>query len=195
MNGKIFISYSWKEPSGSIVNNWLLPSLKASGINCLVDKEACGYNANIDKFEKEIPNAAMVVLVLSSEFFHSLDCMFEASLAVAKCDMEKQVYVINLQNYNFRKDEGNLLGEVSSFFEEMKMKLEDALSKLSDSAKGVIKDDLRKINIIRGNLNVLWKMLRSKNSATFEMLSKDGFKHVCDMLKFSFEDIDCWPSG
>lgn len=88
MYWKFFISYSWKEPSGSIVNNWLVPAIKAAGITCLVDKEACGYNANIDKFEADIPKAAKVMLVLSPEFFRSLDCMFEAALAVSKCDIE-----------------------------------------------------------------------------------------------------------
>ncbi len=83
MDGKVFISYSWKEPSGSIVNNWPVPSIKAAGINCLVDREACGYNANIDKFEADIPKAAKVVLVLSPAFLTSEDCMYEAALAGA----------------------------------------------------------------------------------------------------------------
>ena len=189
MNGKIFISYSWTEPSGSIVNNWLVPSIKAHGINCLVDKEACGYNANIDKFEADLPNAAKVVLVISPAFFLSLDCMFEAALAVTKCDVEKQVYVINLQNYNFRKDERNLLQETSSFFENLKMKTLEALEKLPNSAKGSMKDDLRKINTVLGSLNALWRMLKSKNSGSFDLLSKDGFKMVCEVISESLKEV------
>lgn len=137
MDGKIFISYSWAEPSGSIVNNWLVPAIKAAGITCLVDKDACGYNANIDKFEADIPKAAKVVLVLSSAFFRSVDCMFEAALAVSKCDVERQVYVINLPEYNFRKDEQGLLQGTSSFFEGLKMKTQDALSKFASFCKRV----------------------------------------------------------
>ena len=188
MNGKIFISYSWAEPFGSIVNNWLVPAIKAAGINCVVDKEACGYNANIDKFEEDIPNAAKVVLVLSPAFFQSLDCMFEAALAVSKCDVEKQVYVINLQNYNFRKDEQEMLGDISSYFEEYKMKMQDALSKLPDSAKGPLKDNLRRINTVISNLTALWRMLKSKNSGAFEEISKDGFMLVCQELQKSLQD-------
>lgn len=187
MNGKIFISYSWTEPSKSIVNNWLKPCLKNAGINCMIDKDDCGYNDNIDKFERELPNAAKVVLVLSQPFLFSPDCMFEAALAVSKCDVEKQVYVINIQDYNFRKDELNLLKEISDRFEDLKMKKEEALQKLSDSAKGPVKDELRKINTILGNLSGLWKMLRSKNSGSFDAVSKDGFKLVCDVLKLSIE--------
>ena len=189
MNGKIFISYSWAEPSGSIVNNWLVPAIKAAGINCLVDKEACGYNANIDKFEADIPKAAKVILVLSPSFFTSLDCMFEAALAVSKCDVEKQVYVINLPNYNFRKDEQGLLLSTSSIFEDLKMKNQEALSKLPDSAKGSIKDNIRRINTVMGSLDVLWRMLKSKNSGSFEMISKDGFQMVCDELKKSLVEF------
>ena len=128
MNCKIFISYSWTEPSGSIVNNWLKPCLKEANINCMIDKDDCGYNGNIDKCERDLPNAAKVVLVLSPPFFRSLDCMYEASLAVSKCDIEKQVYVINLRNYHFRKDELNLLKETSDCFEDLKMKREEVLS-------------------------------------------------------------------
>lgn len=162
-----------------------MPAIKAAGINCLVDKEACGYNAIIDKFEADIPNAAMVVLVLSPAFFQSLDCMFEAALAVSKCDVEKQVFVINLPNYNFRKDEEGLLQSTSLFFEDLKMKYQEALSKLPDSAKGSVKDDIRRINTVKDNLDALWRMLKSKNSGLFEKISKDDFQMVCDELKKS----------
>ena len=189
MDGKIFISYSWTEPFGSIVNNWLVPAIKAEGINCVVDKEACGYNANIDKFEEDIPNAAKVVLVLSPAFFQSLDCMFEAALAVSKCDVEKQVYVINLQNYNFRKDEQGFLKSTASHYEDLKMRTQDALSKSPDYAKGPFKEDLRRINTVIINLTALWRMLKSKNSGTFENVSKEGFKLVCQELKKSLDNL------
>lgn len=189
MNGKIFISYSWTEPYGSIVKNWLVPAIKAADINCLVDKEACGYNGNIDKFEADIPNAAKVVLVLSPAFFQSPECMFEAALAVSKCDAEKQVYVINLQNYNFKKDEQGLLQSTISHFEDLKMRTQDALSKLPDYAKGPFKDELRRINTVISNLTALWRMLKSKNSGAFEDISKDGFMLVCQELKKSLDDL------
>lgn len=188
MNGKIFISYSWAEPFGSIVNNWLVPAIKAADIKCLVDKEVCGYNGNIDKFEADIPNAAKVVLVLSPAFFLSLECMFEAALAVSKCDVEKQVYVINLLNYNFRKDEQGLIQSTYSHFEGLKMQKQEALSKLPDSARGPLKDDLRRINTVIGNLDALWRMFKSKNSGAFGDISKDGFVLVCRELKKSLED-------
>ena len=188
MNGKIFISYSWSEPSGSIVNNWLVPAIQAAGITCLVDKEACGYNANIDKFEADIPLAAKVMLVLSPEFFRSLDCMFEAALAVSKCDVEKQVYVINLLNYNFRKDGENWLERTASLFESQKKECEESMSKLSDAVKGPYKDKLRKINTIISNLSGIWKMLGAKNSGDFKELSKNGFHLVCNVLKTSLEE-------
>lgn len=188
MNGKIFISYSWAEPFGSIVNNWLVPAIKEAGINCLVDKEACGYNANIDKFEADIPNAAKVVLVLSPEFFQSLDCMFEAALTVSKCDVEKQVFVINLPNYNFRKDSEKRLETTVSLFESQKKECEEAMIKLSSAVKGPYKDKLRKINIIIRNLGELWKMLGSKNFGEFKSLSVNNFEFVCKELKRSLEE-------
>ena len=188
MNGKIFISYSWAEPSGSIVNNWLVPAIKAAGITYLVDKEACGYNANIDKFETDLPLAAKVMLVLSPEFFSSLDCMFEATLAVSKCDVEKQVYVINLPNYNFRKDGEKWLERTASLFDSQKKECEESMSKLADAVKGPYKDKLRKINTIIYNLSGFWKMLGSKNSGDFKELSKNNFALVCDELKNSLEE-------
>lgn len=188
MDGKVFISYSWKEPSGSIVNNWLVPSIKAAGINCLVDREACGYNANIDKFEADIPKAAKVVLVLSPAFLTSEDCMYEAALAVSKCDVEKQVYVINLADYNFRNDADMWLERVDSFFGALKKKYEDAMTKLSDTGRGHYRDKLRKINTIINNLTVLWRMLSFKNSGTFGSISKNGFELVCKELKESVEE-------
>ena len=185
MNGKIFISYSWTEPSGSIVNNWLLPSLKAGGINCLVDKEACGYNANIDKFEADIVKASKIVLVVSLPFLRSLECMYEASLAVSKCDVEKQLFLINLPAYNFRTDSDGLLSSTSSFFTQLKAENEELLMNIADAAKGPVKKKIRKIKTILDNLDKLWDMLGSKNSGTLDVISKDGFKVVCESIKDS----------
>lgn len=146
VNGKIFISYSWSEPSGSVVNNWLKPCLKDAGITCMIDKDDCGYNGNFVTFERELPLAAKVVLVVSPAFLFSPECMFKAAFAVTKCDVEKQVFVINLMDYDFRKDDKNLLRETSIIFENRKMKVQEAIEKLPDSAKGSMKDELRKIN-------------------------------------------------
>lgn len=188
MNGQIFISYNWTEPSGSIVNNWLIPSIKSRGINYLVDKENCGYNDDIDKFEAEIPKSSKVILVLQSAFFESMDCMFEAALAVSKCDLDKQVYVINLSNYNFRKDEAGLYKRVLSNFTAQKLECEEAISKLSGSTRIPYNENLRKLNTIIENLGKLWKMLGSKNYCSFEKVSRDNFMIVCDELKTSLEN-------
>ena len=188
MDGKIFISYCWKEPSGSIVNNWLVPAIKAAGINCLVDREACGYNANIDKFEADISKATKVVLVLSPAFFTSLDCMYEAALTVSKCDVEKQVYVINIVDYNFRKDADKWLERADSFFKSLKKECEEAMTNLSDSGKGFYRDKLRKINSIINHLGNLWRVLGSKNSGAFDDISNNGFELVCKELNMSVEE-------
>lgn len=188
MNGKIFISYSWAEPSGSIVNNWLKPCLKEAGINCMIDKDDCGYNANIDKFERDLPNAAKVVLVLSQSFLFSLDCMFEAALAVSKCDTEKQVYVINLIDYNFRKDGEKWFDKVVFHFNGLKDEYEESEAKLPADARGYYKNKLRKVNTIISNLTKFWKMLGSKNSSTFENASEKQFELVCRELKQSIDE-------
>lgn len=188
MNGKIFISYSWVEPSGSIVNNWLKPCLKDAGITCMIDKDDCGYNANIDKFERDLPNAAKVVLVLSQSFLFSLDCMFEAALAVSKCDIEKQVYVINLIDYNFRKDGEKWFDKVVFHFKGLKDEYEESEAKLPADARGYYKNKLRKVNTIISNLTKFWKMLGSKNSSKFENASQKQFELVCRELKQSIDE-------
>lgn len=188
MNGKVFISYRWTEPSGSIVNNWLKPSFHQAGINCLIDKDDCGYNANIDKFEAELPLAAKVVLVLSRAFFFSIDCLFEAALAVSRCDVDKQVYVINVQDYNFRKDEEKWFEQTVGFLQEQRAGSETSRAALSDSPKGPYEYRIRKIDTILNNLDALWEMLSSKNSGEFKTISLGGFKVVCDIVKESLEE-------
>ena len=113
---------------------------------------------------------------------------FEAALAVSKCDVEKQVFVINLPNYNFRKDEDKWLERAASLFDGRKKDYEESMTKLSDPVKGPHKDKLRKIITIIGNLGGLWKMLESKNSGDFQELSKNSFEFVCNELKRSLEE-------
>lgn len=60
---------------------------------------------------------------------------------------------------------------------------------LPASARGSLKDDLRRINTVINNLDTLWRMLKSKNSGKFEAISKDGFQMVCQELKKSLEDM------
>lgn len=180
----MFISYSWAEPSGSIVYNWIYPSLleslKGRNVECVVDKVACGYNEDIDKFEEEIVNATKIILVLSPDFLYSEDCMYEAALVVSRCNIAEQVYIINLTNYNYRKDEAEHYNKVCEWLDNRKSKVEEEISKLSSVAIKTKKKELRKINTILDNLSDLWDMFKSKNSGRLEIVSKDDFKLLSD---------------
>ena len=66
MNKTVFISYSWAEPSGGIVNDWLKPSLKDADISVSVDKDNCQYQDSIEEYEQEIGNANMIIAVVSN---------------------------------------------------------------------------------------------------------------------------------
>lgn len=184
MTRKVFISYSWVEPSGSVVNNWIYPSLLGSlrgrDVECVVDKVTCGYNEDIDNFEEDIVNATKVILVLSQDFLYSEDCMYEAALAVSQCNTTEQVYIINLTNYNYRKDEEGRYDKICDCFNNKKSKVEEEISKLPSVANKTKKKELRKINTILNNLSDVWDMFKSKNSGRFETVSKDNFKLLSD---------------
>lgn len=184
MTRKVFISYSWAEPSGSVVNNWIYPylleSLKGRNVECVVDKVTCGYNEDIDKFEEDIVNATKVILVLSQTFLYSEDCMYEAALAVSRCNITEQIYIINLTNYNYRKDEAEHYDKICEYFNNRKSKVEEEISKLPPVASETKKKELRKIDTILNNLSDVWDMFKSKNSSRFETVSKDNFKLLSD---------------
>lgn len=192
MDRKVFISYRWKEPSGSVVNNWLYPSLQKSlkGKNavCVIDKITCGYNENIDLFEKDIVNATKIVLVLSQDFLYSEDCMYEAALAVSRCNVEDQVYIINLTNYDYRKDEEKHYGKVCEWLDNRRSRIEDEISKLPPIASETKKKELRKINAILNHLSSIWDMFKSKNSGLFEAVSKNDFKMLSDDILRRLEE-------
>ena len=128
------------------------------------------------------------MLALGPAYFTTLYCRYEAALTVSKCDVEKQVYVINIVDYNFRKDADKWLERADSFFKSLKKECEEAMTNLSDSGKGFYRDKLRKINSIINHLGNLWRMLGSKNSGAFDDISNNGFELVCKELNMSVEE-------
>ena len=79
---QIYISYRQKQPAKSIVRNWLCPSLKQADIDYCIDEEDCGYGHNIEQFEREIGDADSVLVMLSEQYFYSINCMYELALVV-----------------------------------------------------------------------------------------------------------------
>ena len=98
------------------------------------------------------------------------------------------MYVINIVDYNFRKDADKWLERADSFFKSLKKECEEAMTNLSDSGKGFYRDKLRKINSIINHLGNLWRMLGSKNSGAFDDISNNGFELVCKELNMSVEE-------
>lgn len=170
----VHISYCWKEPSNGIVCNWLLPSLTVAGIDCVLDKEDCGYNEDIVNFEEEIGRGAQVVMVIGKEYLSSFGCMYEAASIVKNGNLHDRLRIVCLDDFN-RHDDIYYQQVVDYWINKMRSK-KDLADKMSPPANQVLMEEFNRLVLIIENIGKLWQVIRNQNTLTFSNISKDSFK-------------------
>jgi TIR domain len=94
--GRVFVSYSWKQ--GEWVWDRLVPVLKASGIEILIDRER--FKAGVDivgQMDNTQDQAMQHVLCLSAEYLASKACQHEMRRAIASDPKFSKGNIIPLQ--------------------------------------------------------------------------------------------------
>lgn len=175
MNKTVFISYSWAEPSASIVNNWLKPSLKDVGINVSVDKDDCQYQDSIELYEQEIGNADMIIAVVSQPYLKSVNCMYEIACVLKReGNLDKRLYFVATE-----KTQSN--EEIISYWSKT---LDDAKNDLVGITVGrkLKEKELERIELIcegMGDFLVYWN---DRNRMDFSKVSENNFRMVINRI-------------
>lgn len=181
---KVHISYCWKEPSNGIVCNWLLPSLTAAGIDCVLDKEDCGYNEDIVNFEEEIGRGTQVVMAIGKEYLFSFGCMFEAASILKNGNLHDRLRIVCLDDFN-RHDDSFYQQVVNHWDKAMCLKI-DCANKMQPPANQVLIDESERLILINQNIGALWRVIRNQNTLTFSTISKDNFKQLVQYINGTF---------
>ena len=175
MNKTVFISYSWAEPSGGIVNNWLKPSLKNVGIGVSVDKDNCQYQDSIEEYEQEIGNADMIIAVVGNSYLESINCMYEiASIFEKGGELAKRLYFIALEKV--QSDD-----QIAKHWSDAKFEVENRL-KGKTIAREPDENRLKRIDLICEHLGKFLLYWNDRNRLDFSKVSEENFQVVVNRI-------------
>lgn len=187
MNKTVFISYSWAEPSASIVNNWLKPSLKNAGINVSVDKDGCQYQDSIELYEQEIGNADMIIAVVSQPYLKSVNCMYEMACVLKReGNLDKRLYFVEIE-----KTQSNdvIIGCWSKTWEDTKNDLEGVTV-----GRKLKEKELEKIESICDSLGDFLVYWNDRNRMDFSKVSENNFRLVTNRILHRISEAEI-PKG
>ena len=175
MNKTVFISYSWREPSAGIVNNWLKTSLRYATIKVSVDKDDCQYHDSIDEVEQKIGDAEMIIAVVSKPFLESIHCMYEmASVFEKGGEMSSRLFVIGIEEVQSED-------EIRNIWREKYKTTEEALN-AEDFAREPLEKKFEQLSLIRKHLGKFLVYLSDRNRMNFTEVSKDNFNEIVKIL-------------
>ena len=180
MKKAIFISYCWKEPSQSIVRNWLCKSLRRRNYEPIIDVDRCGYRDNIDEFEKKIGRGEAVIVVINRSYLESKECMYELSLLYQNERFKERIFPLNIDNKNF--GEHSFYIKVCNYWDNQISVIEEELSRVEEPSDTFLNDDLTKFKTIKKNLPNFFRYFYRYNLKDFDYLSKDNFQNLIDEI-------------
>lgn len=176
---KVYISYCWREPSNGVTVNWLYPSLKSAGFECVLDKEDCRLNDDIIEFEKEIGKGAHVVAVIGKDYLFSLGCMFEIASVLKNGKHKERLRIVCLDDFDRNDD---FYQQVVDYWDKESLKKKDTADKMGAPANQVLLEEFNRLGLIHKNLSNLWKSLRNTNTLNFLTISQDNFGKLIQSL-------------
>lgn len=179
---QIYISYRQKQPAKSIVRNWLCPSLKQADIDYCIDEEDCGYGHNIEQFEREIGDADSVLVMLSEQYFYSINCMYELALVVKNRRHRIPPVLVSLDDFSRTND------QYSAICSHWENRLEQIRQNMRGNRNRDMPfvSDLEKVQLILENFGEAWNLICNINTLTFDQISENYFRKLIAYIK---EDV------
>jgi len=180
MDNKVHISYKWTEPGKGIVRNWLFSCLAESQLLGVLDIHDCCYMDSIMKFEQEIGQADLVIVVISEEYMMSQACLYEATSVVTNANYRHRVVLVNLDETRLSAmDYYQLVNE----YQVKLVKAENDKKALPYPANKYYDSDIEQYKTILDGIADFAELLRDSNSLNFTDLSRDNFKILIEKIQ------------
>lgn len=172
MEKEVYISYSWSEPSKSIVLNWLCECLDMNKIFYKIDKKNCNYREDISEFEKKIGRAQHIILLVCNSYFYSENCMYEAAYIIQNGKYKERIYMINMGD--FPRNSNVFFTHILQYWKERKVNYKK--NQIFDKSK------IQKIKLILKQIKVFFTYINECNTLTFFDITKNNFKILIEEL-------------
>lgn len=177
---KVYISYRWQEPVEGIVRNWLCEALNNAKVEFSIDVKDCPYKKSIGKYEEEIGRGESVIIVVSHNYLHSIQCMYEAALITSTGNLSKRVFPIQIGDYDH---DDRYYVDLCAYWNQKRMEASENLAMVNEDQATPLRKKKEQIELILDKLGSFWEYLSDDNFATFSEVSKDSFAVILEYLK------------
>ena len=174
---KVHISYkhddAHKDAILAIING-----LEENHIPYSIDEYDLQYRDNIDDYEKEIGSSDIVIMLVTSGYLKSIECMFEMTQIFKSGNIKERVFPV-VDMGEFKRNDNSLKNIKFFWNEERNIKI-DAIRQ---SILQPITDGVKKIDGILNTIDDLWNFLCRHNSGNYEKLIENNAELLMEEIK------------
>ena len=157
MGQRIFISYNWNDGNGFADE---LEKVLKDDFDVIRDKSKLNVNDDIEDFMRGIADCDIVVLVLTSEYMKSDNCMKELSYLVDQPDWKDKVMLLVIESNLYKTDYQD---EIIKYWDDELTKSQNYLEKMQRKSKNrIIEVETRES--ICNHLDDFFEELKKRNN-------------------------------
>ena len=176
-----YITYKWEEQSLKFVDEIEGRLNSIPPIRVVRDKNFIHYGDSIEKFMDELRQGDIVVMALSDQYLHSLNCMYEMSGLFDDETCVEKVFPVMVST-SIRNSKYYL--ELCNHWKNELSKLDEIIHNPNYDDKIIepIQKDLHKVEDIIKCLPRLFEYCRKINAPDAETMRKDGYAELVNKI-------------
>lgn len=164
-----------------------------AGIPVSIDKHDVEIRDSIKEYEDEIGQSKHVIVVITPEYLHSIQCMYELKEIVKNGDIRRRVTAIVEIDDITRDADG--LRKVKDYWQNEKTRKADQIKTEPGQIK-VLANELSIINDIITELDDVWKYISEIMTGSIEELTANNAQKLVEIIKKTLaDDSDLAPIG
>lgn len=183
-----YISHKWGNPSDGIVSE-LVPRLESiPHIKVYLDRTSIGYGDSIDAFMENLREGMIVVVVISEQYFYSIDCMYELCGLFKNDDTKNRMFPV-LVNSSIREE--NTYISIYRYWEGQISIIHQSIKNNTDIDAFVEEKqkEIAKVKKIITCLPLVYNYFKSVNIPCVEQMRNEGFMPFIAAVSKKAEDL------
>lgn len=167
--------------------------LNNAGIPVSIDKHDVEIRDSIREYENEIGQSKQVIVVITPEYLHSIQCMYELKEIVKNGDIRHRVTAVVEIDGVTRDADG--LRKVKDFWQNEKIRKAEQIKTEPGQIK-VLANELSIINDVITELDDVWEYISEIMTGSIEELTANNAQKLVEIIKKALaEDSDIAPIG
>ena len=180
--GKVHFSYKHLDRHNKPIEK-IEKGLSNAGIMYSIDKHL-EVSDNIRDYEAEIAKSKLVIIIITEEYLHSIQCMHEITGIVENGNLDKRVLCIAELADIPRNGDG--LKTIKGYWESEKKRKAEQIKDEPGGSEYLIRE-IKDIDEIICGLNKVWLYLTDVMTGTMESLSNNNGKKMVELVKKSLD--------